>query len=248
MALAFLTVFPVAPGPRAPTGPARAYFPAVGLALGGIVAAIDLGARQVLPSPVVGALLMVAILVLTRAIHTEGFLDTCDGLLGGSTKAKRLSILRDTHIGAFAAIGGAALLIAKWAALSEVPAGLRPELLIVFPCLSRFGMLIAMAAFPYARREGVGTPFQVDANWTQIAFGIATAGGAAWLFMGFGGLAVLCGVVVMSLGIGRWVAGMLGGMTGDTYGAVNEICEVVVLVLGIALYGALPEFLGAPLW
>ena len=82
-------------------GPARAYFPLVGLALGGILAGLDFAARQALPAPVVGALLVVALLVKTRAIHTEGFLDSCDGLFGGYSRAKRLQILRDTHVGAF---------------------------------------------------------------------------------------------------------------------------------------------------
>ena len=67
-------------------GPVRAYFPLVGLALGGVLAGLDVAARQALPLPVVGALLVVALLVLTRAIHTEGFLDACDGLFGGYTR------------------------------------------------------------------------------------------------------------------------------------------------------------------
>ena len=41
---------------------------------------------------------------------------------------------------------------------------------------------------------------------------------------------------------------MLGGMTGDTYGAVNEVGEVAVLVLGVALFSAIPEIFGTPLW
>ena len=128
----------LAPRGASPRGPSRAYFPLVGLALGTILAGLDFAARQALPSPVVGALLVVALLVLTRAIHTEGFLDTCDGLFGGYSQAERLEILRDTHVGAFAVVGGVGLLMLKWTALVGISDEIRAGLLTTFPCMSRF--------------------------------------------------------------------------------------------------------------
>ena len=248
LAIGFLTVFPLAPSGEAQMGPSRAYFPLVGLALGSLLAGLDFAARQALPPLVVGALLVAALLVLTRAIHTEGFLDACDGLFGGYSPSRRLEILRDTHVGAFAVIGGAALLLLKWALLSGIPAEVRAGLLAVFPCLSRCGMLSTMAVFPYAREEGMGTAFQAGASWRQVAFGLATAAAASGLFLGAAGLALLAAAVVVSLGLGRWIAGMLGGMTGDTYGAVNEVVEVAVLLLGIALFNTMPSLFQPPLW
>ena len=137
-------------------GPARAYFPLVGLALGGALAGLDFAASQALPASVVGSLLIVALLVMTRAIHTEGFLDACDGLFGGYSRAKRLEILRDTHVGAFAVVGCVGLLLLKWALLADIPGDIRAGLIIVFPCLSRFGMLSTMARFCLCQRAGNG--------------------------------------------------------------------------------------------
>ena len=227
-------------------GPARAYFPLVGLALGGLLAGLDFAAKEVLPSPVVGALLVVALLVLTRAIHTEGFLDSCDGLFGGHSSEKRLAILRDTHVGAFAVIGCAALLLLKWTLLTSIPGDIRIGLLMVFPCLSRFGMPATMAAFPYAREQGLGTAFQAGAKRWHVAFGVATAAAAGGVFLGIAGLLLLCSVIVVSLMLGRWISVMLGGMTGDTYGAVNELAEVTVLLLGISLFSLLPSLFQSP--
>ena len=248
LAIGFLTIFPFAPRGAAELGPARAYFPLVGLALGGILAALDFAAGEALPSLVVGALLVVVLLVLTRAIHTEGFLDSCDGLFGGHTPAKQLEILRDTHVGAFAVIGCAALLLLKWTLLSDIPGDIRAGLLIVFPCLSRFGMLSTMATFPYAREQGLGTAFKDGAKTWHVVFGLATAAVAGGALLGIGGLALLGAVIVVSLGLGRWISGMLGGMTGDTYGAVNELAEVTVLLLGIALYRLVSDLYQTPLW
>ena len=248
LAVGFLTVFPLAPGGAAQMGPARAYFPLVGLALGGILAGLDFAARQALPTEVVGALLVAALLVLTRAIHTEGFLDACDGLFGGYSRAKRLEILRDTHVGAFAVVGGATLLLVKWTLLVGIPDGARAGLLVVFPCLSRFGMVTTMAAFGYVREKGLGTAFQAGTSRWQVVFGLATAAAAGGLLLGPAGLLLLGAAIAVSLGLGWWISRMLGGMTGDTYGAVNELAEVTVLVLGIALFALASELYRPPLW
>ncbi len=169
-------------------GPARAYFPLVGLGLGGILAGLDLAARQVLPLPAVGALLVAAMLALTRAIHTEGFLDTCDGVLGGRDRAARLEILRDSRVGAFAVVGGACLVLLKWTLLLGIPEAERTSLLVLFPCLSRWGMVVTMGVFPYARTQGLGTAFQAGANWRQLVIALGTAVLAAWLLLGSAGL------------------------------------------------------------
>ncbi len=248
MAIGFLTVLPVGPIRPGPMGAARAYFPLVGLGLGGLLAGLDLAASQVLPPPVVGALLAAALLVLTRALHTEGFLDTCDGLLGGRDRESRLAILRDSHVGAFAVVGGVSLLLLKWTLLVGIPETERIGLLVLFPCLSRFAMVTSMSVFPYARTQGLGTAFQVGAGWRQLATALVTAAVAAGLLLGIAGLILLAIATGVALGLGLWIRRLLGGMTGDTYGATNEIAEVVVLVAGLTLIQLTPEFVGAPFW
>ena len=248
LAIGFLTILPLAPVGETQMGSARAYFPLVGLALGGILAGLDLVAREVLPPSVVGALLVVALLVLTRAIHTEGFLDSCDGLFGSCSAEKRLKILRDTHVGAFAVIGGTTLLLVKWTLLTTISDDIRTGLLIAFPCLSRFGMLATMAAFTYVREQGLGTAFQSGAKRWHVAFGLATAAIAGGVLLGIAGLVLLGAVIVASLALGRWISGMLGGMTGDTYGAVNEVAELAVLISGIALFRLIPSLYQLPPW
>ncbi|MDE2824581.1 MAG: adenosylcobinamide-GDP ribazoletransferase, partial [Chloroflexota bacterium] len=75
----------------------------------------------------------------------------------------------------------------------------------------------------------------------HVVFGLATAAVAGGALLGIGGLVLLGAAIVVSLGLGRWISGMLGGMTGDTYGAVNEVAEVTVLLLGISLFSLLPS-------
>lgn len=247
-AFGFLTILPVTSPGEAPSASSRAWFPFVGLAIGALLVGLDALLRLGLPAIVVGALLLAAMLIVTRALHTEGFLDCCDGLFGAYTPEERLRILRDTHVGAFAVIGGAALIVTKWSLLASTPEAARIGLLLVFPCLSRFGMLATMSIFPYARTEGLGSSFMEGRHWWQVGAGLVTAALAAGLFLGPGGL-VLFGVVsAVALGLGRWMTGRLGGMTGDAYGAVNEMGEVSALIIGIALAPVLPELFEAPFW
>ncbi|MDE2716042.1 MAG: adenosylcobinamide-GDP ribazoletransferase, partial [Chloroflexota bacterium] len=142
----------------------------------------------------------------------------------------------------------AALILLKWTLLTSITGDLRIGLLVVFPCLSRFGMLCTMAAFPYAREQGLGRAFKDGAKPWHVVFGVATAAVAGGALLGIAGLALLGAAIVVSLGLGRWISGMLGGMTGDTYGAVNELTEVTVLLLGIALYRLIPDLYQTPLW
>ncbi len=248
LAIGFLTVLPVGPVQPGPMGAARAYFPLVGLGLGGVLAGLNLAASQVLPPPVVGALLVAGLLVLTRALHTEGFLDSCDGLLGGRDRESRLAILRDSHVGAFAVVGGVSLLLLKWTLLVGIPEPERLGLLVLFPCLSRFAMVAAMSGFPSARTQGLGTAFQVGAGWRQLGVALVTAAVAAGLLLGIAGLVLLAIATGVALGLGLWFRRMLGGMTGDTYGATNEVAEVAVLLAGLTLIQLTPEFAGAPFW
>ncbi len=247
-AMSFLTVLPVAPkGVSRSMTPARAYFPLVGLMLGGAFAGLDAGLRQPFPLLVVGALLIAASLVLTRAIHFDGFLDSCDALFGGFDRVRRLEILRDPRVGSFAVAGGVSLLLVKWAAIVAIAGPVRLEVLVLFPCLSRWGVTLVMQAFPYVRENGLGSGFQEGRTLTQVAVGLATALVAAILLAGSAGAILVAAVTLVAWVVGTWTTRLLGGLTGDSYGAINEVGEVSVLLLAIAILEGAPGLFDSPL-
>src|SRR5690242_16600444 len=124
VALAFLTLVPVRfrnPPDAGDVARSRFWYPAVGVllgtALGGWTALLSLWG----PSALVSAfLVLLAWVLLTGALHLDGFCDLCDGLFGGRTPEDRLRILKDPHLGAFALAGGVLLLLGKFALLSEM--------------------------------------------------------------------------------------------------------------------------------
>jgi len=250
-AVRFLTILPLGRGQPSPRelGASQGFFPLVGLLLGLALAGLDAVLGRVWPPALSSALLVAILLMLTGALHLEGFLDTCDGLLGGDTRERRLQIMRDGHVGAFAVAGGVSLLLLKWAALLSLPAAARFPALVLFPTLSRWSMVLAVRAFPYARAEGLGAAFREGAAWPTVVMAASIALAASFILAGTGGIVLLVMVSLLAWLLGRLMCGLLGGLTGDTYGALNEISEVVALVAAVALGAAglltpLSELLG----
>ena len=246
-AVGFLTILPVSPRDAAALAHARAYFPLVGLALGALLVGLDLllSGRLFLPEGAFvalapnhlleSALLVVFLAVMTRGLHLDGFMDSCDALFGSFDRARRLEIMRDPHVGAFAVVGVVCLLITKCAAVAGLVHPLRLQVLILFPCLSRWAMLLVMELYPYARSEGLGTAFLGARGRLQLSFGFVCALFASLLAAGLMGLILLLAASLIAWIIGAWASGRLGGLTGDVYGAVNEIVETAVLVLACFL-------------
>jgi adenosylcobinamide-GDP ribazoletransferase len=258
VALSFLTVFPAIwhkrPAPRE-ISDSRAYYPAVGLLLGLLLVGVERGAREGFPPYLTAALLLVSLVVATRGLHLDGFMDVCDGLLGGYTPQRRLEIMRDSHVGSFAVAGVASLLLVKYGALLSLltltaPGGSPiPWALLLFPMLSRWAMVIVVGAFPYVRGQGLGSPFHQERGRLATGLAMVAAVAAAVLLGGIGGAGMLIGVSLLAWLLGWGMAALLGGLTGDTYGATNEVTEVAVLVAAVALarYGLLeplPRLLG----
>ena len=256
-AIGFLTVLPVGSPGRAGLAPARVWFPVVGLLAGLVLAAMDQLMHwgypvftenlHYFPPLLAAVILVVALIVLTRALHLDGFMDCCDGLLGSFDREKRLEIMRDSRVGAFAVTGVVSLLLVKLAALVALPAGGRVWVLVLFPCLSRWAMLMVMQVFPYVRRQGTGTAFLEGSGRSHAVMGLVIAVLASLAIAGPFGLALLGGASAVGWLVGNWASKLLGGVTGDVYGAVNEITEASVLALAAVLGHVVSDSLFAPL-
>lgn len=213
-------------------GRAVGYFPLVGLLIGGFVIGLDRLLASFLPSNVTAALVLTGWILCSGALHLDGFLDSCDGLFGGRTPEDRLRIMRDERVGAFAVIGGVLLLLVKYQALTAISPRSAP--LGLAPVLGRWGMGLAVVAFPYARAEGLGRAMKHHAGWSQALLASAIAIAAAWFAAGWIGLVILslCGALIFLLA--RFVLTRLPGLTGDVYGALCELLEVLVLLSFVA--------------
>jgi len=209
-------------------------FPIVGIILGAALGAGAYAADLLLPDLAAGAIVMICYIFLTGGLHLDGLMDTADGLGSWRDREKMLLIMKDSRVGAMGAIAGSSHLIlrfALFASLLTMPDKMQVwPVFLVFPLFARLDMVFAMVHFPYARTEGLGKPFVAA---SRLWVGIATAGitalyaaGIAYLFEAYLVVAVVgLASVLMGSGLAYYIAGKLGGLTGDTYGAIGEIAE-----------------------
>ena len=192
-----------------------------------------------LPTLALAALLVVALVILTGGLHLDGLMDSCDGLLGGRTPERRLEIMRDSRVGSFGVLGGICVLLLKFALLASINSRLLTlALFIVLPC-ARWAMVLALRVFPSARPTGLGATFRRSVTTPRLVFA-----GAVSLLIALltghliGGVLWLIATLVATL-LGLWITRLIGGLTGDSYGAIAEITEAVVLLLLVAMRGFL---------
>jgi adenosylcobinamide-GDP ribazoletransferase len=237
-AVQFLTIIP--PLVRRPftskeLGQAVGFYPLVGAAIGGILLVANNILAIWFPSAVQSALTLALWILLTGALHLDGLLDTFDGLFGGHTVENRLRILRDECIGAFALAGGVSTLLIKFSALDAL---LKPDTgLLLAPILGRWGMSLALVAFPYARPTGLGSDIKENVTRRQFVLATAIALLAAWICADWTGLVMLAIAGFFVVVISRYTIRRINGLTGDIYGALNELIETIIL-LGLVFFQA----------
>jgi len=231
-ALQFLTIFPV-PLKVSASALRRslAYFPLVGMLIGGILYGLDRLFTLAFPVSLINILLIIALAAMTRALHLDGFIDTCDGLAGGHSPEERLAIMRDSRVGGFGVVGGSLLILLQYVALTVVPDEHRMAALLLMPTIARWTMVGAIFAFPYARQQGMGKIFQEGTKWPWLAIATAITLASCLGLMRLRGLAVMAAAMLVAFLVAAWLSRKLGGLTGDTYGAINELVEVSVLIL-----------------
>ncbi|EAX47814.1 cobalamin 5'-phosphate synthase [Thermosinus carboxydivorans Nor1] len=208
------------------------YFPLVGAVIGSMLAVLDSVVNAYLPAHVWTAMLVVIGLVLTGGLHGDGFMDTFDGLFSGRTPQRMLEIMKDSRVGANGVMAFGALLLLKWSMLLDIDAYSRPIALFIAPVIGRMAMVIGITIFPYARPEGIGKAFAQYAG--KRALYIATVF-TLLLIIPFGRAAVfsLVAGLVFAVLFGRYVTRIIGGLTGDIYGAITEMTEALTLFVFI---------------
>ncbi|MDP2662909.1 MAG: adenosylcobinamide-GDP ribazoletransferase [Dehalococcoidia bacterium] len=231
-ALQFFTVLP-APLARPTASPAfsLAYFPLVGLLLGAILVGIDWALRLFLPLSLVNGAVIIALIILTGGLHLDGFMDSCDAIPGAQSASRRLEILKDVRVGSYGILGVLSLIMAKYLALSALPGPLRLPSLLLMPVLGRWAMALAIPAFPYARASGLGKAMKDGATRRSLVLPTLLALAVSALALQAVGLATLAGAGLLAILMGGHFTRRLTGLTGDTYGAINEVVEVAALII-----------------
>lgn len=248
-AVGFLTRFPV--GHHETEWEAFCRVPSVM-----VVVAYPLGALAALPvvTGLPAATAAVAfpawLVVLTGITHLDGLADLADAVVVHGDSERRLSVMRDTTVG----VGAIVAVVLSIAALALAAAVLRS-----LPWQTALGIVVAaevgaklgmtsLVAFGTATHDGLGSSLTgrtgvgtavagalfvlpaVALGWEPIGSGL----GLDWPLVE--GFAALCGAVVATLAVSLWAESRLGGVTGDVFGATNELARVLALHAGVVAW------------
>jgi len=260
IALQFLTRVPV---PRwvvfEPAWPQAClrHFPLVGACVGAWAAAVFWLALLLWPPLVAAAVSSVATVWLTGAFHEDGLADTSDALGGAVSRDRALAIMKDSRIGSFGAVALVLALVLKVTAVAAL-GGSAPADGLAWAALaliwshtgSRAAPVWLVWRLPYAgdtehakakplATQVSGAGLAVAAMWVGVASAAAVAvavwaGSASWAVAFGAALSALLACTSATLACARWLRRRLGGFTGHTLGATQQIVELIGLLTWLA--------------
>jgi len=236
-AIGFLTIIPMPSFNQekpSDVGRCLSFFPIIGLALGAILLLIYYLLSFVFSSQVNFIIVIIAQVILTGAHHIDGVADTFDGLVSGKSRRQRLAIMSDNKVGAFGITALALTFILKFAALNTNP--MVVQTLLIMPVMSRWMMVSAMFTAPAARKSGMGYAFKQGATTARFIAATAISAIIAFLVFSWQGLMLLLLVWIAASLIALIFRWRFGGLTGDNYGAINEITEVLTVLLIVVVF------------
>lgn len=220
------------------------HFALIGVFVGVVAAVVLWAASWLLPMPVAVLLSMAATMLLTGGFHEDGWADTCDGLGGAVSRERALEIMKDSRIGAYGAMGLLTMLALKASALASLPTAWGCAALLLGHTVSRAASTALIRFLPYA-----GDLEHAKAK--PLAQRISSAGlvvSCVWVLPVAGGLVlyqtrwvlpVVAGLLISVLGAvwcAGWLRRRLGGVTGDTLGATQQLTELLLLLAWAATW------------
>jgi len=234
LAVSSLTVIPIRfrPGEVSETDLAasRHALPAVGLAIGLVLAALSLALdRLAAPGPVAAVIVVAALAILSGGLHLDGLADTFDGLFLAGDRSRRLAAMRDPHVGSFGVCALVLTLLGKFAALESLQGRTRAVAIFGACAVGRALILLPAGLAPYARPDGTGRVVIGSASPADAHLALALVLLFAVGSCGTPGLIAGLATLGLAWGLTNLANRRLGGVTGDILGAMVELGEVVFL-------------------
>jgi adenosylcobinamide-GDP ribazoletransferase len=224
------------------------HFPLVGALVGTAGAAVLWTAGHLWPATLAALLAVATTAWLTGAFHEDGLADTCDALGGVVSREKALAILKDPRIGSYGALGLMLVTLGRVAALAVLvqhDLAQAAVALVLAHALGRLAPVVVMARLPYggdiehAKARPLATAVRPTNLWIALGWSVFLAALVSAVVanpeMPFTALAAaLWTAWVMA----RWLRRRLGGYTGDTLGATEQLAELAVLLVWVTCWSA----------
>jgi len=240
-ALRFMTVIPIKWKEGEDMGEVArsiSVFPFVGL----IIGAANFGLYNLVTlkfSPLfTSAIVVVWWIFITGGLHLDGLADTADGVWGGTSKERRLEIMKDSRTGVFGVLTLIAFLILKITSISEVLIFHNDIVLSVFigaPVIGRWISVFSIYFFKSAREEGLGTFFKANIGKAELIISLILTLIILYFSGGITALYAMLIITALSCLFSLFFKSKLGGLTGDVYGTLCEVAEFLTIMVFLVL-------------
>lgn len=215
------------------------YVPLVLPAVGAVIGGLAFGIWKLLNVVNAGSLLSAVILCvffifITGGVHMDGLMDSADAYFSRREKERKLEIMKDSRVGAFAVIALLVVVLLKVTFLYELfEAGKSIGLLLLFiPVMSRLLQPAMLYFFPFAKEEGLAKMYGVNLNkkFGYILLAIFAVVTGAVLFINGAKALLIPGVALLYFSFYYLsVKKNFGGITGDLLGAFLEVSEMLMI-------------------
>jgi len=244
-ALQFLTVFTVKKDHEVDENDlarSMVYFPFVGFVIGIVLVYADKVLLRLFPDSISNIFLILLSVLITRALHVDGLADSVDGIMGGRDPESRLAIMRDSRIGTAGVVSIFFVLLIKYACLNNLFDEHKTAALLTAPAFSRWAQMLMMFEANYGREDGMGKAFVGHVRLGGlITASVITVGLSGFVIYQYDTRTIVLAVgipclVALFTVLWRWfVIRKVGGVTGDSVGAVSEMSEALTLLLFVFL-------------
>ncbi|MEM7013332.1 MAG: adenosylcobinamide-GDP ribazoletransferase [Verrucomicrobiota bacterium] len=239
--LSFLTLIPVSSKPAAAENPgldlgkALYTFPLVGLIVGAISVAFAWLASVSFGPPMHIIFALAASAVVTAGLHLDGLADSGDALLSWRSRERKLEIMKDSRVGVMGVLSLILIFVIKGGALIALGEFWWIGVLLA-PAWGRWAALYGIQWFPTAAKDGLAADVGGSRRCAQFWIGssyllIGSVAFLIWKDNWFAAILVPIGVWFSIQECARAMTKSLGGLTGDTYGALSEIGEAATLLM-----------------
>ncbi len=214
---------------------AAPWFPVVGLGVGAVVAGTYIGLAELLPNLLAATIAAAAGALLTGALHEDGLADVADSFAGGSTIERRLEILEDPRLGTFGVIALVASFLVRVSAVAVFDASAALAVIPAAHALSRVPAVVLMRRQPAARTAGLAVALAAGIGPAQEAAAVAIGTVACALLIGVWSIPAVAAAALVAAALAALARARIGGVNGDVLGATQQLVELSVLLLGVAV-------------
>ena len=218
-------------------------YPLIGIIIALILIVFSKVAFIFLEANIVNVLLLILLVYITGGLHLDGFIDSVDGLFSCRKKERILEIMHDSLIGSFGAIAVILLFLLKFNLFLNLTAEIRFPVFILMTVISRWMVVFSTWKYPLAVSSSLGKGFNYHLSLKQLVeaaiYVVISMFFINYLFtypIYFTLIIFIVSLFITHL-FASYVIKKIDGLTGDIYGAINEIVEVVVLLTAIVLKG-----------